>query len=447
MRARILQFFRSAISLLPTLAVLGALAGVAVVGHFTEWKISEVAKLWKRGDSAEEPDSAKQDSSKSSTAESNGLRFVTAEALAKSGIKTAPVSKRPMSQSVVANGILDYDRTRMAQLSTRAPGTVWKVYRRVGEPVRKGEVLGLVDAAEVGRAKAEFLQALRALQLKTENLASQKRVDASGAIPERLLRESEAAVAEARIRLFSAQQALANLALPIRLEEVSTLPDERLTAHLRFLGLPESITRTLDPVTTTANLLPLIAPFDGVVIRSDMVEGEFVSSTPPQFTVADVRRLWVTLDVHQEDIAKVRTGQRIVFRADGAANLEAAGTISWISTEVDDKTRTVRVRAEVENASGQLRARSFGTGQIVVAAVPGAIAVPSAALQWKGRDALVFVRQEDGLSFEPRPVHVGLRDGDYAEIVKGVRLGEIVATAGSHMLRSQLFLNESGDEH
>ena len=132
MRTRLLQFFRSAISLLPTLVVLGTLAGLAVVGHFTEWKISEAAKLWQRGNSAAEPDSSKQDGSKSSTSENAGLRFVTAEALEKSGLKTAPVIKRPMSQSVVANGILDYDRTRMAHLSTRAPGTVWKVYRRVG---------------------------------------------------------------------------------------------------------------------------------------------------------------------------------------------------------------------------------------------------------------------------------------------------------------------------
>jgi cobalt-zinc-cadmium efflux system membrane fusion protein len=446
MRARILQLFRSAISLLPTLAVLGTLAALAVVGHLSEWKISEVAKLWKRADSAGELDSTKQNSSTPSTTEASGVRFASAEALERSGIKTATVIKRPMSQSVVANGTLDYDRTRMAHLSTRAPGSVWKVYRRVGEPVHQGEILGLVDAAEVGRAKAEFLEALRALQLKTQNLELQKRADASGAVSERTLRESEAAVAEARIRLFSAQQALANLGLPIRTEEVSTLPDDRLTAHLRFLGLPESITRSLDPATTTANLLPLVAPFEGVVIRSDMVVGEVVSSAPPQFTVADLRRLWVMLDVHQEDIAHLRKGQRIAFRADGAPDLETAGMISWISTEVDDKTRTVRVRAEVENAGGQLRARSFGTGRILVAEEPGAIAVPSAALQWRGRDALVFVRQDDGLSFEPRPVRVGLRDGDYTEIVEGVRLGEIVATTGSHMLRSQLFLNESGEK-
>jgi cobalt-zinc-cadmium efflux system membrane fusion protein len=446
MRAHILQFFRSAVALLPTLFVLGVLAILAVVGHMTEWKVSEAAKWWKTGSGTDEPAEKKQDSGKEKSSEASGVRFVSKEAMEKSGIKTATVTKRPISQSVVANGTIEYDRTRMAHLATRAPGTVWKVYRRVGDPVRKGEVLGLVDAADVGRAKAEFLQALRALQLKNQNLARQKQANATGAVADRTLQESEAAVAEARIRLFSAQQALTNLGLPLRMEEVSTLPDERLTAHLRFLGLPESITRTLDPVTTTANLVPLVAPFDGVVIRSDTVEGELAASSPPQFTVADLRRLWVMLDVRQEDSARVRKGQCVTFRPDGAPEVEAKGTVSWISSEVDDKTRTVRVRSEVRNVGGQLRVRSFGTGRILVAEEPDAIAVPSAALQWKGLEALVFVRQQDGLSFEPRPVRLGLRDDEYTEILDGLRPGEIIATAGSHMLRSQLFLNESGDK-
>jgi cobalt-zinc-cadmium efflux system membrane fusion protein len=447
MRAHIFYFFRSAISLLPTLIVLGALAILAVVGHLSEWKISEAAKLWKTAESPDEPGEKKQDKGKEKSTESSGVRFASLEAVEKSGLKTAPVSRRSIRQSVVANGTIEYDRTRMAHLATRAPGTVWKVYRRVGDPVRKGEVLGLVDASEVGRAKAEFLQALRALQLKNQILERLKRSDSSGAVPERILQETEGAVAEARIRLFSAQQALANLGLPIRVEEVGSLPEDRLTAHLRFLGLPESIKRTLDPVTAMANLVPLLAPFDGVVIRSDMVEGELVSSTPPQFTVADLRHLWVMLDVRQEDSGLLRTGQQITFRPDGAPKIEATGTVSWISTEVDDKTRTVRVRAEVQNADGQLRARSFGSGRILVAEEPAALVVPLAALQWKGSQALVFVRQNDGLSFEPRPVGLGLRDEEFAEVREGLRQGEVIAAFGSHMLKSQLFLNESGDEH
>jgi cobalt-zinc-cadmium efflux system membrane fusion protein len=179
-----------------------------------------------------------------------------------------------------------------------------------------------------------------------------------------------------------------------------------------------------------------------------MVEGEVVSSTPPQFTVADLSRLWVMLDVRQEDMAKLRKGQPITFHPDGALPDGAAkGTVSWISTEVDDKTRTVRVRAEVENPEGQLRARSFGTGRIIIAEEPNALAVPSAALQWKGTDPLVFVQQNGGLSFERRLVRIGIRDGDYIEVQEGIRPGEIVATTGSHMLRSQFFLNEGCGTH
>src|SRR5437879_1618335 len=122
MRARILQFFRSAISLLPTLVVLGVLAALAIVGHLTQWKITEAAKLWQTGDSADQPADTKQNNAKQSASEASGLRFVSVEAMEKSGLKTAAVMKRPMSQSVVANGIIDYDRTRMAHLSTRAPG-------------------------------------------------------------------------------------------------------------------------------------------------------------------------------------------------------------------------------------------------------------------------------------------------------------------------------------
>src|SRR5205807_6901957 len=114
------------------------------------------------------------------------------------------------------------------------------------------------------------------------------------------------------------------------------------------------------------------------------------------------------------------------------------------SAEVDDKTRTVRVRAEVDNADGRLRAHSFGSGEIVVAEKADAVAVPSEALQWAGSYYLVFVRKADRLAFEPRTVRVGIRSGGYAEVLDGVRRGEVVATVGSHVLRSEWFRSEIG---
>jgi cobalt-zinc-cadmium efflux system membrane fusion protein len=316
------------------------------------------------------------------------------------------------------------------------------VYRHVGDPVQKGDLLGLIDAADVGRAKAELLQAVRLLRLRSEERQRQRQ--GGEAFPERLLREAEAAEVDARIRVFNAQQTLINLGLPVRAAEVIGLADEQLTGRLRFLGVPDSIRGTLDPATTTANLLPLLAPFDGLVIGSDMVEGEVVGSERPQFVVADVRRVWVTLDVRQEDVVRVRQGQRITFRPDGMPAVGAEGTVTWISTAVDAKTRTVQVRADVDNTGGQLRAHSFGTGRILIAEKPAAVAVPSQALQWDGSYPLVFVRRQDGLVFEPRQIRVGIRDPDYTEVLDGLRPGEVVATTGSHVLRSELFKGPTG---
>jgi cobalt-zinc-cadmium efflux system membrane fusion protein len=150
------------------------------------------------------------------------------------------------------------------------------------------------------------------------------------------------------------------------------------------------------------------------------------------------------LDVRQEDVGHVKKKQRITFRVDGDSAVEASGTVSWISTEVDDKTRMVRVRAEVDNNQGQLRARSFGTGRILICERPDAITVPSEALQWNGSEALLFVCQADGLSFEPHTVCVGIQNGNYTQVIDGVQPGEIVATSGSHVLRSQLFRSQIG---
>src|SRR5207248_3183194 len=152
----------------------------------------------------------------------------------------------------------------------------------------------------------------------------------------------------------NAQQTLINLGLPVRLSDFAGLPEPKLIEKVRVLGLPEETARTLDMEKTSANLIPLLAPFDGVVIGRDMVKGEVVNSNTmhPQFTVADTRQVWILLDVRQEDTGQLAKGQEVVFRVDGTGDVAATGRVNWISTEVEEKTRTVRVRAEVYNPTG-----------------------------------------------------------------------------------------------
>jgi cobalt-zinc-cadmium efflux system membrane fusion protein len=106
-------------------------------------------------------------------------------------------------------------------------------------------------------------------------------------------------------------------------------------------------------------------------------------------------------------------------------------------------TRTVQVRVDVPNPDGSLRAHSFGRAQIVLRTSPRAIAVPNEALQWEGCCHIVFVRLADEI-FQTRKVRLGAKDQAYTEVLGGVLPGEVVVTAGSHVLKSEILKSKLG---
>jgi cobalt-zinc-cadmium efflux system membrane fusion protein len=153
--------------------------------------------------------------------------------------------------------------------------------------------------------------------------------------------------------------------------------------------------------------------------------------------------MWVEMDLPQAEAHRVRLGQEVIFRPDDARDEVVDGRVAWISTSVDEKSRTVKVRADVENASGALRAHSFGRAQIVVRTSSDAVAVPSAAVQWEGCCYVVFVRTS-GAIFQTRKVRLGAKDAAFTEIVAGLAAGEVVATRGSHVLKSEILKSSLG---
>jgi multidrug efflux pump subunit AcrA (membrane-fusion protein) len=180
--------------------------------------------------------------------------------------------------------------------------------------------------------------------------------------------------------------------------------------------------------------------------------GEHVSPSDRQFVVADNKRMWIKLDVRQEEASRLRIGQRLTFAAEGLPE-EIVSTVSWISTELDEQTRMLKVRAIVDNPRAlgptegagdmrTLRAQTFGTGRIRVDAVAQTLVVPKEAVQMDGTAALVFV-QVGPQTFEARPVDVGIQGPGVAEVRHGLRMGEVVATAGSHSLKSELLRSAS----
>jgi cobalt-zinc-cadmium efflux system membrane fusion protein len=431
----------------PTLLTLTALGALAFWGRSNDWRLSpsgpgdqRTVKQAPAGPAVNVRAASPGSGSGSNGPSASGpvrIEFPSAAAADRVGIRVAPVRVRTLTHTVTAPGMLDYEAGRYARLTARASGSVLRVDKEIGDPVRKGELLALLDSAEVGRLKADFLRDVVQVKWRSATLERLREGYRKGAVPEATLRQTQTKLREDRIRLVNDQQALLNLGLPVRLEELEKLPDDRLARRLRLLGLPQAVARQLDPETLTANLLPLTAPFDGQVVERNVAAGEVVQTAQPKplFVVGDVRRLDLDLDVNPEDMAGVRVGQPVTFRPNDGGP-EAAGRVSHISPEVNGKTRRVQVHAEVPNKDRRLRPNTFGTGQIVVAQRPRAVVVPGEAVQSAGHARLVFVRIS-ATRFEARPVRPGLRQGDLVE-VSGVREGEEVVTTGSFLLNSEL---------
>lgn len=376
------------------------------------------------------------------------VQFKSPLSIAKAGIEEITVESGKIEQGVRANGIIDYDQTKIAQLSARVPGTVWRVERKVGEPVKKGDVLAIIESADVGNAKAEFLAAVALVDIKEKLLQIVEPL--VGVVPVRQVKEAESALREARVRLFNAHQALVNLGLVINIDEARKLDEASLSKRMQFLGLPKGIAETLDPQMTTANLIPLLAPFNGVVLGRDVVLGEVVSPQRPQFVVADINTMWLKLDLRVEDASRVCIGQDVIYQPDGLGKT-IRSKVSWISTAADEKTRTIEARCDVANpiidpaapngeAQRLLHAHSFGAGQVIIASREKTLTVPKNAVQYDEGKPVVFVRSDDQ-SFTRRPVTLGVESNDRVEITGGVKAGEKVVTIGSHLLKAEAAKN------
>ena len=398
------------------------------------------------------------------------LQFASAEAVRKAGIDIAVVGEQSMGEYLVANGEVTFDQTRLARVSSPTPGRAWWVGPELGQPVAKGQVLALVDAAEVGRAKGDLLLGLAQVELRmklVESLAAAK-----GAAKVIELVAAAADLEGARVKVLIAEQALANLGLAADPAHFKGLTPTETAKRIRLLGLSDGLPESVAALAP-GGLLPLRAPFDGEVVTRDVVAGEVLDATKVLFVVADPRRMWLTLHVRQEDAQHVRLKQTVRFRPDKQSP-EVVGEVAWISPTVDERTRAVPVRVFLPNdgpvalvsiptsnggrpgdekspGAGSLRNNAFGTARIVLREEPKAVVVPNAAVHWDGTCHIAFVRDRNYLVkdspkvFHVRKVVPGAKDATHTELLAGVLPGEVVVTKGSAGLRGELLKANLGE--
>jgi cobalt-zinc-cadmium efflux system membrane fusion protein len=432
-------------SYLSNALVVLMLGGIALWGHHTHWKLPH-SVAHADAEKTPEPENLTDPSERSQKTEE--VVFNSPEEVREAGIACTPAAARPIDHQIISNAVVGYDRTRIAQLSVRVPGNVYTCERHIGQAVHRGDILALIDAEEVGRAKAEFLKEAVACTYQTKRVRRLQEAEQRGAISDRTVREAEADLQKASVACFNAQQKLLNLGLPVAFDPDNHARLTELSRQIQFLGLPRPLIERMKPRPQTANLIPIVAPLDGVITAVDLVVGERVTPDRPQFVIADVRHMWVHLSVRREDALDLRLGQPVHFQPDGVA-AGVDGQINWIGTEIDEKTRTVQARADVTNtllsaatdsldAPRLLQTNMFGTAHIQIERHAHAVLVPAAAVQRLDRRTLVFVADSDGCRFVPHTVRLGIAADGFVEILEGVQPGERVVVAGSYVLKSEL---------
>ncbi len=214
--------------------------------------------------------------------------------------------------------------------------------------------------------------------------------------------------------------------------------------RLRNLGLDDARIARIRSSDEHASLLDVVAPIEGTVVAMHAVRGEAVQPTAPLFTIADARAMWLWIDVYEADVGRVSEGQAVEFLATGAEGSVATGTVTWKGTEVDPMTRTTRVRAELANLDGRLRANQFGKARLRLGEVHRAAVVPSAAVQRADRGEFVFIPRP-GNVYEAREVRTRRIEGEgqgaggnCVEIVDGLKPGEQVVVAGAYRLKAEI---------
>ncbi|MBN1939225.1 MAG: efflux RND transporter periplasmic adaptor subunit [Candidatus Aminicenantes bacterium] len=351
------------------------------------------------------------------------------------GIGIGEVRKSDLAGVSLVPGVMALNGNRTAHVTSFVPGRVASIAADLGGRVRKGQPLLTIDSPEFARAQAEFLEARARFNLGQAEL---RRAEA--------LRQAKAVEEKEYFRRRAEHEKLAAEygALGSKLHSYGLTHEdiEKLIERCRLVETQEYKCEVADPN------LPLLSPLAGTVIFRNAVLGAPVEPDTVLYTVSDLGILWALLDVPEKDIPRIGPDSRVSIRSELYPGREFSARIGAVSEVVDEKLRTLRVRAEVENRENLLKPNMYVQGVLehTGKAWTGVLSVPEEAVQTLGEEKIVFVREKDDV-FAVRHVRLGDRVGDRRIILEGLEEGEVFVLKGAFTLKSELSKAAFGHGH
>ncbi len=308
-------------------------------------------------------------------------------------LQTAEVVRGPLRKTIRTGGAIDYNETARADVTTKFRGWVEKLnVDATGQLVHRGEPMFEIYSPELYSAEAEFLLALNAGSTNDP-----------GAVA---LRETAA-------------------------------------NKLRFFDVPDAQIAELEKSRQPLKTLPVDAPISGFVIEKNVVQGQMVDAGMKLYRLADLGIVWVIAQIYEQDLPFVKLGQEAVVKVASLPDREFRGRVTFVYPNVDEKTRTAKVRLEFENPGYFLKPGMFVSAQIQSDLDESAVLVPESAVLRSGEKNTVFVAL-DGGRFDARDVTLGVdAENDMVQVISGLSAGERIVTSGQFLLDSESQLREA----
>ncbi len=348
------------------------------------------------------------------------------EALKILSIKTVTVKKRKVTRRIETTAIIEPDETKMSHVSPRIPGRVIAVKAFLVDDVKQGEVLAELDSIELGRTKADFLKAKAKLQVARANYEREKRLyeQKISSQKEYLNAKGDFLESEAEFQSF--------------------------LETLRLFGLTQDEIFAVQWGSDKYSLshFPLTAPFNGRVIEKHIVLGERITPDDNPYTIADLSKVWIQVDIYENDLRWVDKGINVAVEVTAYPEKEFRGVITYISDILDKSTRTAKARVEIDNKSNLLKPGMFATAvlEIPLSGGDSTMVVPLSSVYSIHGEDVVFVKRGER-TYEVRKVILGRNFNDYVEVLNGLKEGEEAVTKGGFQLKSVFLKEELGEEH
>jgi cobalt-zinc-cadmium efflux system membrane fusion protein len=318
-----------------------------------------------------------------------------------------PVAVHAFVSEELTEGKIGVNGDRATPVFSPYSGRVTRVIAGLGDTVRAGAPLAMVDAAEFVQAQNDLSTAAAQVKIARINeTRKQALYDAKGG------------------SLQDWQQAQADLtAAETALNSVRN--------RLKILGKSDAEIEALQASHTMNPSAAIAAPIAGVVVDRQVGPGQFLQagSGTPVFTIADPSSVWLLANVREADAGLVHLGQTVEVRVPAYPQRTFKARVTYVAALVDTGTHRLPVRAEVDNPDRALKPEMFANFRILTSDASNSPAVPESAIVYEGEVAHVWVLAGDGL-LAYRLIRTGRNNDGLVEVLDGLKPGERVVTKG-----------------